>query len=112
MAEQANIFVKNLFTNPISIHRKLANGNYDLDLSINHGDEGEIFLPDTTVALVIKAPTGVDTKNSPITVKSSIIDLGVLCSQVEENWLIRIIENKLPPEVPTTVNITVGADGP
>ncbi|HLP44425.1 MAG TPA: hypothetical protein VK186_28285 [Candidatus Deferrimicrobium sp.] len=112
MAEQANVFVKNLFTDAITVFRKLPDGNNDLEKRIPHGNEEEIILPGPTVAMIIHAPNGVDTQNSPIVVRSSIIDLAVKCSRTDGNWTIKIIPNDLPPEVPTTVNITVGADGP
>ena len=107
MADQADVYIKNALTEAIYAVRYLSGVSSDLDITIASGDEEKILLPGTDVYLVITAPRGIDIKESSILVKSDM-DLEVSCSRTNSNWKIQIMPNSLPPEVPTTVNITVG----
>lgn len=111
MAEQADVYVKNNFSGDITVTRKLPDGGSDLEVTIAHGNEEQIYLAGTDVSLIIQAPVGVDTKDHPLGVKSGL-DLAVSHSRTDSNWRIRIEPNDLPPEVPTTVNVEAGADPP
>lgn len=111
MAEQADVYIKNNLEDSLSVIRKLPDGSSDLNITIAAGNEEQIYLAGTDVSLIVGAPEGVDTKDHPFVVKSGL-DLAVSHSRTDSNWTIKIIPNDLPPEVPTTVNITVGGTEP
>ena len=111
MADQADVYVNNQFTDAVHVVRYLPRGGSDLEVTILSGNEEKILLPGTDVYLVINAPGGVDIKNHKIIVTTGL-DLAVSCSRTNSNWTIQIIPNSLPPEVPTTVNVEIGAGGP
>jgi hypothetical protein len=108
MAEQADAFVKNTFDSDIVVTRILPDESSE-DNTIGSGKEKRFPLLVSEESLIINAPEGKDTENLHITVRSSIIDLKVRHSTT--NWTLRIIPNDLPPEVPTTVNVSVGDPG-
>jgi hypothetical protein len=115
MAEQADIYVKNEFASDIVVTRILPD-EISSDTTIPSGDEDRFYLTShceekfplvvSEELLIINAPDGVDTEDCYIIVRSSIIDLAISFSST--NWTIRIVPNELPPEVPTSVNVTVG----
>lgn len=107
MAEQADVYVKNNLTGDITVVRKLPDGSSDLSITIANGNTEQIYLAGTDVSLVIHAPEGVDTKDHPLGVKSGL-DLAVSHSRTDSRWTIQIVPNDLPPEVPTTVNVSAG----
>ena len=110
MAEQADVFVKNKFESErdIVVTRVLPDESRE-DTIIANGDEEKFPLLVAEESLIINAPDGADTENLHLIVRSSIIDLKVTHSST--NWTLQIIPNDLPPEVPTTVNITPGDTG-
>lgn len=110
MADQADVYIKNMFAEGISAIRKLPDGSCDLELTISSGDEQLIYLGGADTSLVINAPSGVDIINCLFTARTGI-DLVVLCSRTDSNWKIKIIPNDLPPDSPTTVLITIGGGG-
>ncbi len=108
MAEQADVYVKNDFEEDIVVTRIPPSGS-GVDTTIANGNEKKFPLLVPEESLIINVPDGEDTKDWPIVVRSSIIDLKVTHSTT--NWTTRIVPNDLPPEVPTTVNITPGGPG-
>jgi len=111
MAEQADVFVKNLFEDDINVIRKLPDGATDMNSTVSKGEEDRFYLAGTDVSLTIGVPKGVDLKGHPIMVRSDV-DLAVLCSRTDSNWTIQIVPNDLSPDTPTTVNITAGGTEP
>jgi hypothetical protein len=111
MADRADVYIKNVLVDDINVIRKLPDGSSDLEITIATGNEEMVHLPGPEVSLAINAPEGVDTKDCPFIVKSGV-DLAVSCSRTDSNWGMNIVPNELPPEVPLTVNITVGTDAP
>lgn len=111
MADRADVYIKNVLTDDIHVIRRLPDGSSDLDVTIATGNEEMVHLPGPEVSLLINAPEGLDTKDCPFKVKSGV-DLAVSCSRTDSNWGMNIVPNELPPEVPLTVNITVGTDAP
>jgi hypothetical protein len=111
MANRADFLIKNVLTDDITVFRKTPDGSIDFDITIANGNEEMIPIAGPEVSLVINAPEWVDTKDCPIKVKS-YVDLEVLYSRTDSNWAIKIIPNDLPPDVPTTVNVTLGDDEP
>jgi len=111
MAEQAEVYVRNLLPGDINVIRKFPDGSSDLTKTIAEGNKERFPLPNPEVFLVIDAPQGVDTKDCFIKASSGI-DLAVSCSRTDSNWKIQIDPNNLSPEVPTTVNVNVGENEP
>jgi len=111
MAEQADFYVKNKFSGAIDVTRNLPGGGSDLKITIAPGNEEKIYLVGTDSSLTIKAPGGIDTKGHPIDVKSDL-DLAVSFSRTTNSWKINIVPNNIVPDLPTTVNISVGGDLP
>ncbi len=111
MANRADVYVENVLTDGINVIRKLPDGSSDLEFAIANGNEEQIHLAAPEVSLLINAPEGVDTKECPFKVKSDV-DLAVSCSRTDSNWTVQIVSNDLPPDVPTTVNVRVGEEGP
>ncbi len=113
MANQANVKVRNVFSNQsvVNVKRRLKDGTVDLDEKITGRNEKQIQLPDTDVELVLELSKRTDLRDCLLKVKSDV-DLQTLYSRTDGHWLIKIIDNNLPPDSPTTVNIDVGSDEP
>jgi hypothetical protein len=111
MADRADFYVRNVLADDINVIRKLPDGSIDLETDIASGDEEMIPLQGTDVSLIINAPEGMDIKDCPVKVKSDV-DLDVSCSRTDSNWNVKIVPNDLPPDTPTSVNMTMGDDGP
>ncbi len=109
--ERADFWVKNYLNDDIIVKRKFQDGSTDSETTIapqELNEEGVMFpLPDLQTKLIIDAPTGWDTKENPIGVKSDV-DVSVACSISNANWILKIEPNELEPPVPTTVNVTIG----
>jgi hypothetical protein len=117
MADQVEVYIYNEFTDDINITRELPDGSNDLDITISQKNEEKthsegIFLPGPEVSLVINAPEGRDINECYIKVAKPSLDLLVLHSRTGSNWRVNIAPNDLDPEVPTTVNVNVGEEGP
>jgi len=66
----------------------------------------------TGYSLIVKAPIG-DRIKCPLFVKAGVpLAVSYSISPTEFMWTIKIEPNDLPPEVPTTVNVTIGIDEP
>lgn len=106
MANQADVVVTN----------KLLSGDLEVSKSGNvvtiavDGNE-RIPLLSPNEEMVLTAPEGKDLKYCPLEVKSDV-DLSVTISRTDSTWTLKIIENNLPPDVPTTVNVTPGEEEP
>lgn len=109
MADQADVYVKNKLTNDIHVARKLSNGSIDVEETISNGNTEQINLGSTDVSLLITPPGGTDIKDCYICVRPDV-DLDVKCSRTDSKWTLKILPNSLPPEAPTTVNVTIGED--
>lgn len=116
MADKADVYVTNLLENDVNVFRKLPDGASDLD-TVVAGKDGEtvhtekIILQGTDVSLEINAPQGMDIKGCPF-MATSDVDLAVSHSRTDSFWTAQIVPNDLPPEAPTSVNITLGPEGP
>jgi hypothetical protein len=107
MANRADVSVKNEFTtHSVKISRKLQDGTEDFSTTLASSTSEQVNLPSTDVSLVIEAPTGLDLKLCSLNIDTEV-DLNVIYSRTLCNWILSIIPNELPPEVPTTVNVTV-----
>jgi len=111
MANRADVIVKNVLFNGIQLVRKLDKGDPELEMTLKKGKKERIHLPGPEVALIIKAPSDMDTKDSPVRVRSDV-DLTVSHSRTHSMWTFKIEPNHLPPDAPATVNITIGDDEP
>jgi hypothetical protein len=111
MADQAYVYVKNNLIGGINATRMLPNGSTASTITISSTNREKITLLGPDEWIVIAAPSGVDTKNCVISVKSDV-DLDTLHSRTDSNWTIKIVPNELPPDTPTDVNITLGEDEP
>ena len=109
MADRADVNVKNVLADDINVIRQLPDGSSDVNIVIAGGGEEQVQLPGPEVSLVIKAPVGMDIKECPVKVKSDV-DLTVSHSRTDSSWLIKIVPNDLPLDVPTTVNVNIGED--
>lgn len=112
MIEQTDVYVKNTyFTESIQVSRKLPDGSSDLNITVAKGNEEKIYLGGLDVSLLIKAPNGAEIRYCPVKVRADV-DMGVSHSRTDATWSMKILPNSLEPELPITVNVTVGEDGP
>lgn len=111
MAEQADLYLKNISMDDINVIRNLPDGSSDLAVTIASGNLEQFYLGGTDVSLNIIAPPGVDTKNYSIKVRADV-DVMTVSSRTDSSWTIKIVPNDLPPDTPTTVNVYVGEDEP
>jgi hypothetical protein len=113
MANQADVNVKNVFNDNVTINvkRVLQGGTCDLEVNIAKGEAQEINLPSPEVKLEVTVPGEVEFRNCLLKIKTDV-DLETIYSRTEGKWTTRIIPNDLPPDTPTTVNYTVGQDEP
>lgn len=106
MAEQADVYVKNLCTDDIQAARYCLPGdNKDLDISITNGNQEMVFLVRTETYLVIKPPSGVITQSCLFSVSNEEL---LSWETMDDQWKVEIKDNTLLPEAPTTVNVDVG----
>jgi hypothetical protein len=112
MANQADVNVKNVFSDKtINVKRKLQDGSIDLEVNIAQNSEEQVQLPSPDVSLIISAPDGMDLCDCLLKAKTDV-DLETKHSRTDGNWTFNIIPNQLPPDTPTTMNVTVGHDEP
>lgn len=113
MANNASVNVENVFSDSVTINvqRMLQDGSVDLNVTIPQNEARQINLPNTDVKLVIAAPQGMDLCNCNLKVQTDV-DLDNNYSRTDGTWTLQIIPNNLPPDVPTTVNVTVGQEDP
>jgi hypothetical protein len=101
MANQADFLIKNVcFAEGLEVSKLTPVA------TIADGIEERIPVLSPDESLVIKAPVGKDIRYCPLTVKSDV-DLSVTVSRTNSTWTLKIIPNDLPPDVPTTVNVTI-----
>ena len=113
MINQADVNVKNAFTNDVTINLKrlLKDETVDLQDTIPQGELKNVNLADTDVRLELTLPEEIDLRDCLLKIKTDV-DINTICSRTNHSWTIRIIPNDLPPDTPTTVNVTVGQDEP
>jgi hypothetical protein len=113
MANRADVIVTNRLADNVNVNlvRRLPDGTSDLQVPIVNMGMGQIHLPSPDVSLEIIAPAEVDIKTSPFHVTSDV-DLEILNSRTNSTWVMKIIANDLPPDVPTTVNVDLGEEEP
>ena len=113
MANKADVNVRNILAENTNINviRKLQDGSSDLDVTIAYNNDDQIHLPTPDVSLLVTAPEGMDTKDCSVHVKSDV-DLEILSSRTNSNWIFKIVPNELPPTAPTTVNVEIGDKEP
>jgi len=111
MAEEADVFIKNRIGEQITVTRTYQGGSTPTPIA-DENEEGFLKLvPEQS--LVIEIPKERDMNENPLIITTRITDLRVSCSTdaTVNRWVITIFPNDLPPEVPTTVNITAGGVG-
>jgi len=113
MANQADVFIKNKFKPEHSFKFKhlLPNGSVNSEGTLPVTEEEKFFLPDTQSKIIVDPPPGFNIKDCWFSVKG-MVDLNIVYSRTDNNWTINIIPNDLPPDVPTTVNVTMGGEAP
>ena len=110
MANYADVLVKNEIKNEsksINVTRKLQNGTVDFSTVISQGGQEQINLASPEVSMVIDVLEGLDLKEYWVSVKAAV-DLETIYSRTNSNWTFKIIPNELEPDIPTTVNISLG----
>lgn len=109
MAEQADFHVRNMVPGTITVTRILPQPADPENTTIESGSVEPFPALNPQESLIINLPSGKDTSEWPLGVRTSITDLTVSCS--ETSWTIKIVPNDLEGEVPTTVNINAGDPG-
>ena len=108
MINNARVKVESFFAGKsIRVVRKPTARTSDFEATLTGQNHKFIDLQSTAVALEIHAPGGVDLKKCWLKVDSAV-DLEVVYSRSKSTWTFKITPNTLDPEVPTTVNISVG----
>jgi hypothetical protein len=113
MANNADVNVKNMFGNNVTVNvkRRLQDGTIDQDVDIVQNEANQLQLPSTEGALLITVPGGMNLRDCFLKVKTDV-DVEAIHSRTEGNWTLKIIPNDIPPDIPTTVNVSVGQDEP
>lgn len=113
MANKADVNVKNVFNDSVTVNVKcrLQDGTIDKDVDIVQNEAVTVHLPAPGVALLITLPGGMDLCDCFLKVETDV-DVNAVHSRTEGNWALSIIPNDLPPDVPTTMNVTVGGTEP
>ena len=109
MADQADVLVKNQFpAQSVNVRRQLvSDGTTDYETVLSGDTQEQIVLPGPETAMLIQAPNGLDLKDCQIKLDCAL-DVEVTVSRTNSNWRMRIIPNDIPPEVPTTINVSIG----
>ena len=108
MINNARVKVESFFAGKsIRLTRMPTEKTRDFDETLTGHGHKFVDLQSTAVSLVIQAPEGVDLKECWLKVKAAV-DLEVVYSRSKSTWTFKIAPNTLDPEIPTTVNISVG----
>lgn len=110
MINNARVNVKNVFSDKsksIRLVRKPTKEASDFDKTLARNGNEFIDLLSPDVFLVIHAPGGMDLKECWLKVDAAV-DLEIAYSRSNSTWTFKIAPNKLDPDTPTTVNISVG----
>jgi hypothetical protein len=105
MADQADVYIKNLLNDDIEVTRNFPDGYSDLDITIASGNEEMIYLARAETYLIIKLPSGVYTADSSLNVSNEEL---LSWSTMDDHWRVEIKYNNLPLNTPTIANVTVG----
>ncbi len=111
MAAKAGIIVRNLLPHDIDVARNISRERRYLETKINRRKKDKFHLPGPDVSLRIKVPNQKDAQDCPIKVKSDV-DFSLLYSRSHSCWTLKLEPNDSPPNVPTTVTVDVGEEGP
>lgn len=113
MANNAYVNVKNVFSDNVTVNVtcRLQDGTIDQDVDILQNETKQVQLASPEVTLVLKAPEGMDLRDCLLKVKTDV-DVETIHSRTDSNWAFKIIPNTIPPDIPTTMNVTVGHDEP
>lgn len=112
MADRAEVYVRNELKKDVSITCNVTVGRSDsAPVPVARGGKERIPLQSPEAFLIIHPPKEMKMEDCWVKVKSKV-DLTVLCSRTNSNWTIKIDPNVSTPDVPTTVNVTVGSNGP
>ena len=113
MANNADVTVKNVFSENVTVNvkRRLQDGTVDLEVNVEQNGAEQIHLPSPEVALLITVTGGMELRDCFLKVKTDV-DANAVHSRTEGKWTLNIIPNEIPPDVPTTMNVTVGHDEP
>lgn len=113
MANNADVTIKNVFTSDVTVNVKrcLPGGTVDLEVNIAQNEAEQVQLPSPDVSLVITVPGGMDLRNCLLKVRTDT-DVEAVHSRTNGNWTLKIIPNNIPPDAPTTMNVSVGQDEP
>ena len=112
MVDQAHVVIKNKSksSKEIVVKRKYPDGSGN-DFKIAKGDKDTVPYFDIVQELIIPAHK-VEEGEKVCFKFCTNTDLQVTYSSKEGNWTIKILENDLELDTPTTVNVTVGDDNP
>ena len=110
MAAKADIIVRNLLPHDIDVVRNISRERSDLETKIHRRKKDKFHLPGPEVSLRIKSNQK-DTQDCPIKVKSDV-DFSLTYSRSHSCWTLKLEPNDSPPNVPTTVTVDVGEEGP
>lgn len=108
MVNNAVVQLKNNFPGE-SIHvlRKPGEEVIDLDLMLTPQGTETIDLQSLDVLLEVHGPEGLDLKEYQFTIGSSV-DLDISYSREHSRLTFKIAPNDVDPDIPTTVNISIG----
>lgn len=110
MAEQAEVYVSNMGDFPVEVQEVRPDETVTKS-TIEGSSPGTFILPGANETLKFKAPESVKAEEFFIKVKS-LINLDISYSFSESTWSVSTIDGETAPPVPTTVNITIGEEGP
>jgi hypothetical protein len=105
MADQADVYIKNLLNDAIEVTRIFLDSYSDLDITIASGNEEMFYIIRSETYLIIKLPCGVYTADCPFIVSNEEL---LSWSTMDDHWTVEIKPNSLPPDTPTTTNVIVG----
>ncbi len=111
MANQAYVYVRNTLEGGITASRRLPDASEASITNVGKEVKEKLTLLGPDEWIVIRAPEGMDTRNCFLKVRADV-DLETVHSRSDSMWTIKIVPNRLPPDAPTTVNVTAGNDEP
>ncbi len=113
MANDADVTVKNVFNENVTVNvkRRLQDGTVDKEVNIGQNEAQQLRLPSPEVALLITVPGGMNLRDCFLKIRTGV-DVDTVHSRTDGNWTLKIIPNDLPPDIPTTMNVTVGGTEP
>ncbi len=109
MSNQTDVSITNQLSSNLEVSRRQPDGSIDRQEHITPSTQAKYNLPGLDVSLEIIGPEGIDYDRCPVIVGSEI-PMRMKHSRRTRKWTLKINPNTTQPNLPHTVNVTIGPE--